>query len=256
MVLAPRFPQPGSEDHLKWRLVNPSDFSEPILEPPAQGNFKPVRGPPGLSRTISVEVEPRLLSLAHALPVLRTTMPQQCHKQTRSEGSEDGSMESFNNSSGSLDASSGADTKASGGQSQTGSSGTDTKGQSQEGSLGSLPGSADSTWTSTMANQLRALKLEDPACVLSARGISKLGMASAATLRAHFSRYGQVKAVHIPFVHKKRSKEPRSSGRGFIVMEMPEFATQILKTGSDHFVDGVKVSLERFIAKVSEDQEI
>jgi len=107
-----------------------------------------------------------------------------------------------------------------------------------------------------MANQLRALKLEDPACVLSARGISKLGMASAATLRAHFSRYGQVKAVHIPFVHKKRSKEPRSAGRGFIVMEKPETVSQILAEGSEHTVEGVKVSLERFIAKVSEDQEI
>lgn len=236
LVLAPRLPPRGTEDHLNWRFVNPKDFSEPILAAPAQGPCKPpVRGAPGLSLislTKAVEAEPRLLSLAHALPLY--------------EGSEDGSSGSFDvNSSGSLDASSGADTKASAGYQDL--KGTETK--------ESPPGSADSTWTSTMANQLKALKLEDPACVLSARGISKLGMASAATLRTHFSRYGQVKAVRIPFVHKKRSKEPRSSGRGFIVMELPEFATQILTDGNEHLVDGVKVSLERFIANVSEDQK-
>lgn len=110
-----------------------------------------------------------------------------------------------------------------------------------------------STWTSTMKNQLRALNDEDPANVLSARGISKLGTASAAKLRAHFSHYGQVKAVHVPFVFKKRSREPRSAGRCFIVMDSPETAARILAEGSSHFVDGVAVSIERFSAKQSSD---
>jgi len=89
---------------------------------------------------------------------------------------------------------------------------------------------------------------------MSVRGISKLGMTSSTTLRKHFSNYGQVKAVHVPFVHKKRSKEPRSAGRGFIVMDSPELVAKILARGSEHLVEGVKVLIQRFSAKESEDQ--
>jgi hypothetical protein len=105
--------------------------------------------------------------------------------------------------------------------------------------------------TSTMKNQLRALNQEDPANVLSARGISKLGMSSASRLRTHFSRYGLVKAVHVPFVFKKRSREQRAAGRGFIVMDSPETVARILAEGSEHWVDEVKVLLEYFCSNES-----
>lgn len=101
-------------------------------------------------------------------------------------------------------------------------------------------------WTSTIKNQLRALNLEDPACVLSARGISKLGMSSASKLRDHFSQFGQVKAVHVPLVFKKRSKEPRSAGKCFIVMDSPQTVERILSQGNQETVDGVVVLLECF----------
>lgn len=108
--------------------------------------------------------------------------------------------------------------------------------------------------SSSMKNQLRTLNAEDPASVMSARGISKLGMTSSSTLRKHFSNYGHVKDVYVPFVHKKRSKEPRSAGRGFIVMDSPQLVLQILAQGSEHVVEGVKVLLERFSAKESQDE--
>jgi len=103
-------------------------------------------------------------------------------------------------------------------------------------------------WTSTMKNQLRALNMEDPACVLSVRGISKLGVESAAKIRAHFSCFGQVKAVHVPIVFKKRSKEPRSAGKCFLVMNSTLTVDRILQRGTDHQIDEVTVSIERFAA--------
>lgn len=240
MVLAPRFPRAGSGDTLKWRFMGLHDYSEPILEAPAQG-------PPGLSAAKVVESEPRLLSLATALPshsgrqtssdLLRQTSSNETgsdddpfSRQTSGESAlTTGSLESSPGSLGGYDASSGADTKASSGEEVN-------------------------KWSSTIKNQLRALNLEDPACVMSARGISKLGMSSAEILSAHFTQYGQVKAVHIPFVHKKRSKEPRSAGRGFIVMELSETVSKILTEGSEHTVDGVKVLLEPFSAKASDEK--
>lgn len=106
-------------------------------------------------------------------------------------------------------------------------------------------------WMSTMKNQLRALNMEDPASVISARGISKLGVSSATTLRAYFGFYGRVKAVHVPLVFKKRSKEPRSAGKCFIVMDAVQTVSRILADGSEHIVDGVAVTLERFSASTN-----
>lgn len=115
--------------------------------------------------------------------------------------------------------------------------------------------------TPTMKTQLRALDLEDPATVIIARGISKLGNSADETLKKYFDRFGAVKAVHIPHTFKKlkRSKhgadgdasarETRAPGRCFIVMSSPEERTRILAHATVHLVRNVKVSLEAFSAK-------
>jgi len=119
-----------------------------------------------------------------------------------------------------------------------------------------LSETADS-WTCTMKTQLQVLDFEDPAAVLIARGITKLGLESADILRSHFSNYGLVKAVHVPYAFKKRrgaarltsndvSRSQRIAGRCFIVMATAEDAFKILEDGETHLVQGVEVTLDHF----------
>lgn len=113
------------------------------------------------------------------------------------------------------------------------------------------------SWTCTMKTQLQVLDFEDPAAVLIARGITKLGLESADILRSHFSQYGLVKAVHVPYAFKKRrgaarltgnddSRSQRIAGRCFIVMASAEDALRILDDGVTHLVQGVEVTLDHF----------
>lgn len=114
-----------------------------------------------------------------------------------------------------------------------------------------------------MKSQLQVLEYEDPASVLVARGITKLGLQSSEFLRAHFSQYGPVEDVHVPFVLKKRRgnaqhaldapREQRVAGRGFVVMKTAADAQKILQVGRVHMIHDVKVTLEPFALKNDND---
>mmetsp|Transcript_118002 Transcript_118002/g.217112 ORF Transcript_118002/g.217112 Transcript_118002/m.217112 type:complete len:354 (-) Transcript_118002:51-1112(-) len=110
----------------------------------------------------------------------------------------------------------------------------------------------------TMKAQLEALQLEDPATVFIARGINKLGFSSAKTLKTHFSRYGEVKAIYAPPSRVKsmhgygegRQTEAhwrlRAAPLGFIVMKSAEATAQILAEGPEQEVNGVAVRVQPF----------
>jgi len=109
----------------------------------------------------------------------------------------------------------------------------------------------------TMKNQLQALDSEDPATVIIARGISKLGLSADETLRHFFAKFGNIKAVHIPHTFKKKAKkrnscEPRAPGRCFIVMSTQEERAKIFAEATQYLVQGVEVTLEAFSAKPSQ----
>jgi len=100
-------------------------------------------------------------------------------------------------------------------------------------------------------NQLESLAKENPASILVARGITKLGYESAERLREHFSHLCALKAIHVPYAlkkHRPKSKahKQRVAGRCMIVMNSPEEAARILAQGPEYLVDGVAVMLEPF----------
>lgn len=108
----------------------------------------------------------------------------------------------------------------------------------------------------SMRCHLQALQLEDPATVVIARRINKLGFSSPEILRAHFSRYGEVKSIHIS--HSRVKSQPhnrvcadaewrvRAAALGFVVMQSPEATSQILADGAEHRINGVTVMIQRF----------
>mmetsp|Transcript_127993 Transcript_127993/g.208508 ORF Transcript_127993/g.208508 Transcript_127993/m.208508 type:complete len:285 (+) Transcript_127993:67-921(+) len=110
----------------------------------------------------------------------------------------------------------------------------------------------------TMKAQLEALQLEDPSAVFITRGINKLGFSSAKALKAHFSRYGEVKAIYAPPSRVKsmhgygegRQTEAhwrlRAAPLGFIVMKSSEATARILADGPEQSVNGVPVRLQPF----------
>jgi hypothetical protein len=127
----------------------------------------------------------------------------------------------------------------------------------------------------TMKGQLQALELEDPATVLIARRISRLGFASAEVLEAHFASYGPVRGVHVshsrakslrPRGGRRRGDEVywrlRAAGLGFIVMYSAEDANKILRDGPEHNVRGTTVMIQPFkhrpvsnLSKAEEEEE-
>lgn len=119
--------------------------------------------------------------------------------------------------------------------------------------------------THTLKTQLEAFNGKKAECILIARGITKLGDRAAELLRAHFSSFGVVEDVRIPYVGKKlrgaarwesdelAPREKRASGRCFIVMSAVEDAKRILQQGPAHVVDGISVTLELFSFKDGQD---
>lgn len=224
LVLAPQFPMPHQpQEPLKWRFTLLGDSSTPQLT--RQLPLAPSKGSTYDRQEPSVNVVP--------MPGGYNTQgvsdySTSCPTTSGHSGSDRGGSESNYDTK---------DTKAS-----------------------NLCADADS-WASTMKTQLQALDFEDPSAVLIARGITKLGLSSADTLRTHFSNYGLVKAVHVPYAFKKRrgaarnaaaddsSRSQRIAGRCFIVMESSEHAVKILKAGAVHDVQGVQVTLEPFSIK-------
>lgn len=110
----------------------------------------------------------------------------------------------------------------------------------------------------TMKSQLQALSLEDPACVFIARRINKLGFASSSQLRLYFSRYGEVKSVHVSHSRVKSVRPTgerrcpnvqwrlRAAALGFVVMCSREAIHHILEDGPEHEVNSVMVRVHPF----------
>jgi len=110
----------------------------------------------------------------------------------------------------------------------------------------------------TMKSQLQALQLEDPARVFIARRINKLGFTSADKLRHYFTRFGDVKNVHVSHSRVKSSLDPvnqrrpniswrlRAAALGFVVMASSEAAAQIIAEGPEHEVNGVVIRVQPF----------
>merc|ERR1740121_961603 len=110
----------------------------------------------------------------------------------------------------------------------------------------------------TMKSQLQSLSLEDPARVFIVRRINKLGFASSGQLRLHFSRYAEVKGVHVSHSRVKslrptgERRSPnvqwrlRAAALGFVVMSSREAVQCILEDGPEHEVNGVMVRVHPF----------
>mmetsp|Transcript_42538 Transcript_42538/g.74706 ORF Transcript_42538/g.74706 Transcript_42538/m.74706 type:complete len:289 (-) Transcript_42538:75-941(-) len=110
----------------------------------------------------------------------------------------------------------------------------------------------------TMKAQLEELQNEDPSAVFIARGINKLGFSSAKTLKAHFSRYGEVKEIYAP-PSRVKSMHGYGEGRqteahwrlraapiGFIVMKSAEVVAEIFADGLEQNLNGVAIRLQPF----------
>merc|ERR1719324_1120399 len=91
-------------------------------------------------------------------------------------------------------------------------------------------------------------------CLL-VRKIKRLGLESSQKLRAHFERYGAVSEVLVAHSFekpsaKRRNGRMRSATKGFVVMEDPAVALQVLDAGETQWVaDGEKLCeliVERF----------
>lgn len=131
--------------------------------------------------------------------------------------------------------------------------------EGEEGCKDKLDKCKGTSGTLTMKEQLSALRLEDPAHVIVARRINKLGFSSADMLRTHFATYGKVKDVHVShsrvksFVstgHRRHGisehQRLRAAGLGFVIMESAESVQEILAGGADHVVNGVTVNILQF----------
>lgn len=111
----------------------------------------------------------------------------------------------------------------------------------------------------TMRSHLRNLARMTSPCVVIARRINRVDFDAEMVLKAHFSTYGIVENVLVPksVIPAKPRKESdaiatcgrprlRPHGTGFIVMRKAEAVNAILAAGSEHVVQGVTVTLQRF----------
>jgi len=110
----------------------------------------------------------------------------------------------------------------------------------------------------TMKTQLQAVAFEDPTRVFIVRRINKLGFASSSHLKQYFSRFGEVKSVHVSHSRVK-SQRVRACGRtpvvqwrlraaaiGFVVMSSEDSRHSILAAGPEHDVCSVMVRVYPF----------
>jgi hypothetical protein len=116
----------------------------------------------------------------------------------------------------------------------------------------------------TMKSQLQALQQEDCATIFIVRHINKLGFSSADKLRAHFGRYGEVKAVFVSHSRVKslsvcRGREQcrlRAAALGFVVMTTPDATAWILQGGPEYMVNGVTVHVHPFHRRADPPPEV
>lgn len=108
------------------------------------------------------------------------------------------------------------------------------------------------------AEHLNELHPEDPACVLYAGNINRLGFRSAELLRRHYEQYGPVVKVLLCNAHKRTTDGPfpqrvRPSRIGFVLMKNREDAVAAIAAGNVQVVSGVPVRIRKFQPRMQED---
>lgn len=118
-----------------------------------------------------------------------------------------------------------------------------------------------------MKAQLQALSMEDPGCVFIVRRINKLGFASSGQLRLHFSKYGEVKSVHVSHSRVKSLRPQadrrtpsvqwrlRAAALGFVVMQSRDAIQRILEDGPEHEIQTVMVRVHPFHRRCISNEE-
>merc|ERR1719410_2579549 len=130
----------------------------------------------------------------------------------------------------------------------------------------SMSGASTGLQQETLRMHLRSLVNVDSGRVLIVRKINRLGFASQAVLREHFSWYGTVERVLVAHSRVKsttaadKGASPvasrlRPSGLGFIVMSRVEDAQAILAHGSEQPVNGIVVRIQQFQRQVTAQEE-
>jgi len=122
--------------------------------------------------------------------------------------------------------------------------------------LESPSGYTDAEAQSGWKKQLKSFRDENPAAILVARGITKLGHESGSCLTEYFRPLCGLKNVQVPCQYKKRRgsaktkeskpQEQRVPGRAFIVLSSPEEASRMLAAGPEYLINGVVVTLAPF----------
>merc|ERR1719162_1592894 len=102
-----------------------------------------------------------------------------------------------------------------------------------------------------MKNDLEALRLHNPECVLIVRKIKKLGWESPALLRKHMEQFGGVFKIFVTHsMMKPNSKRPSGRARpaalGFVVMADEEGKAAVLKCGQQQQVVGITIEVASF----------
>jgi hypothetical protein len=107
----------------------------------------------------------------------------------------------------------------------------------------------------SMKDKLKALERQDPATILIARRIHRLGFSSADSLEAYLNQYAKVDSIHMAHSHVKTKGWPEGHRRlrpaavGFIVMDSLEDAAKVLAMGSDHTINNISVSINAFVPR-------
>merc|ERR1712187_156258 len=101
-----------------------------------------------------------------------------------------------------------------------------------------------------IATHLRELDSEDPACVLFARKVNKLGFELDKVLKKHYEQYGPVKRVLMSNAHEPTDNTGcmrcRPSGLAFVVMQSPQDAARALSRGESQDINGIIISIRPF----------
>lgn len=101
-----------------------------------------------------------------------------------------------------------------------------------------------------MQEQLQALQQEDPQKVLIVRRIHTLGFHSAQKLQDHFSKFGPVKSVLVPYSRVKATPGRRARARtgniGFVVMQSAHAAQTVLWEGDSQEILGHPIAVTQF----------
>jgi RNA recognition motif-containing protein len=103
----------------------------------------------------------------------------------------------------------------------------------------------------TLRTNLRDLSNLEAERVLLVRKINRLGLDSAAILKAHFSQFGEVDRIMVSHSRAKSifgrgEARVRPAGLGFLLMTKPEDVEAVLRAGEEHVIEGATIWCSRF----------